>query len=69
MKLDHLDPAVKATGDALSIATVLATLAQWLPAIAALASIIWSAIRIYETETVQRFLGKSTNKNRRKEDK
>lgn len=58
MKLDHIDPAVKATGDALSIATVLATLAQWLPAIAALASIVWSLIRIYETDTVQKWLGK-----------
>lgn len=69
MKLDHLDPAVKATGDALSIATVLATLAQWLPAIAALASIIWSVIRIYETETVQNFFFGKPKRNRRKEDK
>lgn len=58
MKLDHVDPVVKATGDALSIATVLATLAQWLPAVAALASIVWSIIRIYETKTVQGWLGK-----------
>ena len=56
--MDHLDPAVKATGDAISIATVLATLAQWLPAVAALASIIWSCIRILETDTVRGWLGK-----------
>jgi hypothetical protein len=62
MKLDHVDPTVKAAGDALSIATVLATLAQWLPAVAALASIIWSAIRIYETDTVQGWLGKKNVK-------
>jgi hypothetical protein len=58
MKMDHLDPAVKATGDAISIATVLATLAQWLPAVAALASIIWSVIRILETDTVRGWMGK-----------
>lgn len=58
MKLDHIDPAVKATGDALSIVTVIATLAQWLPALAALASLIWSLLRIYETDTVQKWIGK-----------
>ena len=58
MKIEHVDPAVKAAGDALSIATVIATLAQWLPAVAALASIIWSVIRILETRTVRAWLGK-----------
>jgi len=58
MAMDHIDPAVKATGDAISIVTVVATLAQWLPAVAALASIVWSVIRIYETDTVQKWLGK-----------
>lgn len=42
--------------DALSLTTVLATLAAWLPPLAALASIIWTGIRIYETETVQGWL-------------
>jgi hypothetical protein len=58
MAMDHIDPAVKATGDAISIVTVLATLAQWLPAVAALASIIWSIIRILETDTVRGWMGK-----------
>lgn len=39
--------------DGLSIFTVVATIAQWLPAIAALASLVWTGIRIYETKTVQ----------------
>lgn len=51
---------VKHVVDGLSMATALATLAQWLPAAAALASLVWSAIRIYETKTVQRWLGKPT---------
>jgi hypothetical protein len=44
--------------DFASISTTLATIAGWLPAIAALISIIWGCIRIYETPTVQRWLGK-----------
>lgn len=53
----HHDP-VKAVADVASVATVVGTLMQWLPAAAALASLVWSLIRIYETETVQKFLGK-----------
>ena len=49
---------MKPAGDILSIGVVLATLASWLPAIAALFTIIWTAIRIYETQTVQGLLGK-----------
>jgi hypothetical protein len=44
--------------DALSLATVLGTIMNFLPAIAAVFTIIWTAIRIYETNTVQRWLGK-----------
>ena len=44
--------------DLSSITVVLATLVEWLPAAAALASLIWSIIRIYETETVQRWIEK-----------
>jgi len=41
-----------------SIATVLGTLVEMLPAVAAGLSIVWTLIRIYETATVQRWLGK-----------
>jgi hypothetical protein len=41
-----------------SIGIMLASLIQILPSIAAALSIVWSAIRIYETKTVQRWLGK-----------
>lgn len=44
--------------DALSLVTVVGTLVQLLPAIAALFTIVWTAIRIYETDTVQRWIGK-----------
>ena len=44
--------------DALSLVTVVGTLIQLLPAVAALFTIVWTAIRIYETDTVQRWIGK-----------
>lgn len=44
---------LKHVGDALSITTVIGTIAGYLPAIAALATLIWTAIRIWETKTVQ----------------
>jgi hypothetical protein len=45
--------------DALSILTVIGTLVDMLPSIAALISIVWSGIRIYETKTVQGWLGRN----------
>lgn len=49
---------LKATGDVLSAGVVVATIVQWLPAAAALLTVIWTAIRIWETDTVQRALGR-----------
>ncbi len=46
----------KHTFDVMSIGTIFATIAGWLPAIAAALSIVWTVIRIYETKTVQSFL-------------
>jgi hypothetical protein len=54
---DHHD-TVKHAVDALSLVTVVGTLVDVLPSIAALFTIVWTAIRIYETNTVQRLLGK-----------
>jgi ABC-type uncharacterized transport system permease subunit len=44
---------IKHAGDISFIAIAIATVAGWLPAIAALVSIIYGSIRIYETKTVQ----------------
>jgi chromate transport protein ChrA len=44
--------------DALSVGTVVATLAGILPSIAAIFTIVWTAIRIFETETVQKIIKK-----------
>lgn len=56
------DEQVKQIGDAVSILTVVGTLAELLPAIAAVLTIVWTAIRIFETDTVQCMLGRR-NKN------
>jgi len=49
---------VKHIADGLSIMTVIGTLAEILPAVAALFTIVWTGFRIYETDTVQGWLGK-----------
>ena len=53
-----LPETAKLAGDVLSIATLLGSLAHILPAVAAVLTILWTVIRIYETATVQRLLGK-----------
>jgi hypothetical protein len=55
---DSISESVKYVIDALSFATVLGTLINMLPSVAALFTILWTAIRIYETKTVQGWLGK-----------
>lgn len=54
----HTAEVVKHWVDAASVATVVGALTNMLPAIAALFTIIWTGIRIYETHTVQKLLGR-----------
>lgn len=58
---DHLGNTEKNIMDITSISVVVGSLAQLLPAMAAILSIVWSAIRIYETNTIQKWLGKINN--------
>ena len=58
MQQAHLSESAKHLGDALSIGTVLATLAGWRPAVAALGTIVWTGSRIYETKSVQDLLAR-----------
>ena len=55
---NNIDEATKHVIDGLSLVTVLGTLVDFLPAVAAVFTIVWTAIRIYETKTVQNWLGK-----------
>ena len=59
MAFEH--ETAKTTVDAISIVTVVGTLAEILPAVAALFTIIWTALRIFETDTIQKLLGKGKN--------
>lgn len=54
----HTTETVKHAADAVSVMTVIGTLANVLPAVAALFTIVWTGFRIYETDTVQRWLRK-----------
>jgi hypothetical protein len=55
---DHLNEGTKHVLDGLSLLTVLGALVDVLPAVAALFTVIWTGIRIYETDTIQGLLGK-----------
>jgi hypothetical protein len=54
--LDH--GAIKHVADGLSFGVLLGTIANLLPSIAALMTIVWTAIRIWETSTVKRLTGR-----------
>ena len=49
----HQAELLKSAVDGASILTVIGTLSEFLPPLAALFTIIWTLIRIYETKTVQ----------------
>ncbi len=58
MAVEHVSEGTKHVLDGVSVVTVIGTLADVLPAVAALFTIVWTAIRIWETDTVQGWLGK-----------
>lgn len=51
-----MNEQVKHVLDGVSVAAAVATFFAWLPPLAALASLVWTLIRIYETRTVQGWL-------------
>jgi len=50
--------------DLTSIATLLGSLVNALPSVAAALTVIWTALRIYEMDTVQRKLGKKNKEEK-----
>lgn len=56
-----MDESTKHAVDAASVFTAVGSILAWLPAIAALFTIIWTGIRIYETKTVQNWLVRRRN--------
>ena len=55
---NRMSNADKIAADVLTLTVVVGTLAKLLPSIAALLSIVWSLIRIWETDTVKRWTGR-----------
>jgi len=49
---------VKHIMDGVSVVTAVGTITNMLPAVAAVFTIVWTGIRIYESKTVQSLLGK-----------
>lgn len=58
MPMQAATEGTKQVMDAVSIVTVVGTLGNMLPPVAALLTIVWTVIRIYETKTVQKIMGK-----------
>jgi hypothetical protein len=58
----ELAEAAKHSIDAVSIATAVGTVLGWLPEIAALFTIIWTGIRIYESKTAQTYIIRNSTK-------
>ena len=53
-----MNEPTKTAIDGVSLAIVGSTLAAWLPPTAALLSICWSLLRIWELKSIQRWLGR-----------
>mgnify|MGYP003651471711 FL=1 len=54
----NVSESTKHVVDAVSLVTVLGTLVDFLPAVAAAFTIVWTLIRIWETETVRKLFRK-----------
>ena len=56
MALGHhvLNETEKHVVDAVSVLTMVGALSNYLPHVAAIFTIVWTGIRIYETDTVQK---------------
>ena len=55
----HVSETTKHAVDAVSLITVVGALVDILPSIAALFTIIWTGIRIWETDTVRGWTGRA----------
>lgn len=59
----HIDHTVRTLADIGAVGVVGATLVGLLPSAAAILTIAWTGIRIYETETVQKLIKKGRKKD------
>lgn len=61
---EHISEGVKHIGDAVSAFIAVGALVNMLPSIAALMTIVWTAIRIYETKTFRALISKICGKSK-----
>jgi len=54
----NMDEPSKQVLDVASVSVVVASILEWVPEATAILSLIWVALRIWESDTVQRFLGR-----------
>lgn len=56
-QLDNtMQEEAKTVMDSLAVGGTVATLAGWLPSVASLFTIVWLALRIWESDTVQKIV-------------
>jgi len=55
---DMATEGTKQVVDAVSVLTVVGTIGELLPPLAALFTLVWTGIRIFETKTIQGLLGR-----------
>lgn len=60
--IQQMPEGTKYVGDAITAAAVLGTLVGYLPPLAAAATLVWTCIRIWETDTVQKIIIKLRRK-------
>jgi len=66
MEMLNMDDSTKHLLDFASIFTAVGTLLTWLPHLAALFTILWTGIRIYETKTIQKMVATRKAKKHKK---
>lgn len=54
----NVDEHLKQVADVVSVTTIFGTLMGILPSVAAVLSIVWSLVRLYETRTVRGIIAK-----------
>jgi hypothetical protein len=62
VEMSNHQETIKQAVDAASVVTVVGTLMDVLPAIAALFTIVWTVIRIWETQTVRDWISNAKRK-------
>jgi|TARA_R110002124_G_scaffold58593_1_gene163091 hypothetical protein len=53
-----MEAEAKTVIDALAVTTTVSTLMGWMPAVAAALSIVWTVVRIFETDTIQNLINR-----------